>query len=49
VVTAAAINAHNTFDQPAVVKPAASTGAVIESGNLKATLPPKSVLVLDLK
>ena len=49
VLTAAAINAHNTFDQPAVVKPAAFTGAAIESGSLKATLPPKSVVVLDLK
>jgi len=49
VLTAAAINAHNTFDQPAVVKPAAFTGASIESGSLKATLPPKSVVMLDLK
>jgi alpha-N-arabinofuranosidase len=49
VLTAAAINAHNTFDQPAMVKPAAFTGAAIESGSLKATLPPKSVVVLDLK
>jgi alpha-N-arabinofuranosidase len=49
VLTAAAVNAHNTFDQPAVVKPAAFSGATIESGSLKATLPPKSVVVLDLK
>jgi alpha-L-arabinofuranosidase len=49
VLTAAAMNAHNTFDQPAVVKPAAFTGAAIESGSLKATLPAKSVVVLDLK
>jgi len=49
VLTSAAINAHNTFDQPAVVKPAAFNGASIESGSLKATLPPKSVVMLDLK
>jgi alpha-N-arabinofuranosidase len=49
VLTAAATNAHNTFDQPAVVKAAAFTGATIESGSLKATLPPKSVVMLDLK
>jgi alpha-N-arabinofuranosidase len=49
VLTAVEINAHNTFDQPTVVKPAAFTGAAIESGSLKATLPPKSVVVLDLK
>ena len=49
VLTAAAMNAHNTFDQPAAVKPAAFTDASIQSGSLKATLPPKSVVVLDLK
>ena len=49
VLTAQAINAHNTFDQPAVVKPAAFTGAAIEASSLKAMLPPKSVVVLDLK
>ena len=32
VLTAPAINSHNTFEQPAVVKPAAFTGATIESG-----------------
>jgi hypothetical protein len=32
-----------------VVKPAAFARAAIESGSLKATLPPKSVVVLDLK
>ena len=49
VLTAAAINAHNTFEQPALVKPEAFTGATIESSTLKAMLPPKSVVVLDLK
>jgi alpha-N-arabinofuranosidase len=47
ILTAPAINAHNTFDQPAVVKPAAFTGATIDSGNLKVVLPPKSVVMLD--
>ena len=47
VLTAPAINSHNTFEQPTVVKPAAFTGAAIESGTLKAVLPPKSVVMLD--
>jgi alpha-N-arabinofuranosidase len=47
VLTAAAINSHNTFEQPAVVKPAPFTGASIESGTLKIVLPAKSIVVLD--
>ena len=49
MLTAAAMNSHNTFEQPAAVTPAAFTGASIESNSLKATLPPKSVVMLDLK
>jgi alpha-N-arabinofuranosidase len=49
VLTARAMNAHNAFQQPATAKPAAFTGAAIESNTLKATLPPKSVVVLELK
>ncbi len=47
ILTAPAINSHNTFEQPTVVKPAAFTGAAIESGALKVVLPPKSVVMLD--
>ena len=49
VLTAPAINSHNTFEQPTVVKPAAFTLATIESGALKAILPSKSVVMLDLQ
>jgi alpha-N-arabinofuranosidase len=49
VLTAPATNSHNTFDQPAVVKPAAFTGAKLESGVLTVTLPAKSMVMLDLK
>ncbi|MBN9661029.1 MAG: alpha-N-arabinofuranosidase [Acidobacteria bacterium] len=49
VLTAAAINTHNTFDQPSAVKPAAFNGATIEAGKLKAVLPAKSVVMLDVK
>lgn len=49
VLTAAAINAHNTFEQPAAVKPATFNGAQIQSGNLTVALPPKSIVMLDLQ
>lgn len=49
VLTAAAMNAHNTFDQPDAVKPAAFTGAKLTSDGFAATLPAKSVVVLELK
>lgn len=49
VLTAPAINTHNTFDQPTAVTPAPFTGASIEAGKLKAVLPAKSVVVLDVK
>jgi alpha-L-arabinofuranosidase len=40
---------HNSFDQPQKVKPVPFNDARIESGNLKLTLPPFSVVVLELK
>jgi alpha-L-arabinofuranosidase len=49
ILTAAKIDAHNTFDAPEVVKPAAFTGARIQGGKLRVTLPAKSVVVLELK
>ncbi len=48
VLTAPAINAINTFDQPEQVKPAAFGGATLRHGMVTAVLPPKSVVVLDL-
>ena len=47
ILTAPAINSHNTFDQPAAVKPVAFSGATLESGTLKVTLPAKSIVMLD--
>jgi alpha-N-arabinofuranosidase len=47
VLTAPAINSHNTFEQPAVVKPVPFSGAMVEGNTLKVVLPPKSVVVLD--
>ncbi|NKJ41299.1 alpha-L-arabinofuranosidase C-terminal domain-containing protein [Novosphingobium sp. SG720] len=49
VVTAATMDAHNTFDTPDAVKPAPFTGATIQGGTLTVTLPAKSVVVLDLR
>ncbi|MGF7154218.1 alpha-N-arabinofuranosidase [Novosphingobium gossypii] len=49
VLTAQAIDAHNTFEAPDVVKPVAFTGAVLASGVLTVTLPAKSVVMLDVR
>jgi alpha-N-arabinofuranosidase len=40
---------YNSFQQPDKIKPAAFTGARIEGANLRLTLPPFSVVVLELK
>lgn len=49
VLTASAINSHNTFDAPEVVRPAAFNGASVQGGQLSVTLPAKSVVVLELQ
>ncbi|HEU0066069.1 MAG TPA: alpha-L-arabinofuranosidase C-terminal domain-containing protein [Sphingomonas sp.] len=49
VLTAGAIDAHNTFDAPDTVRPAAFTGATLAGGTLTVTLPPKSVVMLDIR
>ncbi len=49
VLTATALNAHNTFDQPNVVKPAKFDGAKIDGDTLTADLPTKSVVVIELR
>jgi len=49
ILTAPAINAHNTFDDPDAVKPASFSGARVKGGNLVVSLPAKSVVVLDLR
>jgi alpha-N-arabinofuranosidase len=43
------MDAHNSFDQPDVVKPAKFTGAKLERGDLKLNLPAQSVVVLELQ
>ena len=49
ILTSAAINDHNTFDHPDVVKPVEFKGAKMEKGLLKVNLPSKSIVVLDVK
>ncbi len=48
VLTADAINAHNTFEASDKVKPAAFKGHTYKNGVLTVTLPAKSVVVLEL-
>lgn len=48
ILTATAINSHNTFDAPSVVKPVSFSGAKVQGGNLVVKLPAKSVVVLEL-
>ena len=49
ILTAPAMNALNNFEQPAAVKPVAFDGAQLANGTLTVTLPPKSVVMLDLR
>jgi alpha-N-arabinofuranosidase len=48
VVTAEDMKAHNTFDQPERVSIKAFQGASIRSGGLAVTLPPMSVVTVEL-
>jgi len=47
-LTAPAMDARNTFDDPDAVRPARLATAVLRSGVLSLTMPPKSIVVLTL-
>ena len=49
VLTAPAMNAHNTFEQPNAVQPAEFRGARLADGVLTLELPSKSVVVVELR
>ena len=49
ILTAPQMTALNTFDAPAGVVPVAFTGATLNGGTLAVNLPPKSVVMLELK
>ena len=49
ILTVNNINDHNTFEQPNKVAPKAFTGAKIQNGKLRITLPAKSIVALTVK
>jgi alpha-N-arabinofuranosidase len=49
VLTSASVSDYNTFDKPNNIKLAAFTGAKKKGDKLAVTLPPKSVVVVELK
>lgn len=49
ILTAAAMDAHNTFDQPNAVKPASFNGATLNGDALSIEMPSKSLVVLELR
>jgi alpha-N-arabinofuranosidase len=48
ILTAPAATSHNTFEAPAAVSPKPFAGASLSAGSLSATLPPLSVVMLEL-
>jgi alpha-N-arabinofuranosidase len=49
ILTATSMNAHNTFEQPEVVKPEEFTSFTVENNKLSITLPPMSVVTLSVE
>jgi alpha-N-arabinofuranosidase len=49
VLTAETMTAHNTFEKPGAIAPAPFRGFELAGGNLTATVPPKSVVVLEIE
>jgi len=49
VLSAPAINSYNSFTAPDTVQAASLEGAKLEGGKLSVTLPPKSVVVLEVQ
>jgi alpha-N-arabinofuranosidase len=49
VLTAPAMNATNTFERPDAVRPAPFTDFKAQAGTVSLSLPPKSVVVLELR
>ncbi|MBK9338186.1 MAG: alpha-N-arabinofuranosidase [Lewinellaceae bacterium] len=49
ILTSGKVQDYNSFDEPNKIKPAEYKGAVLKNDELKVTLPPVSVVVLELK
>jgi len=47
LLTASAMDAHNTFDKPEVVKPVALKNLRVRNGAVLLDMPPKSIFVLS--
>ncbi len=48
ILTAPTLSAHNTFEQPELVRPVNFTGFSAEAGSLRIEMPAKSLVVLTL-
>ena len=48
ILTAEAMNAHNTFDNPDNLVPVSFDGARVEKGKLIVEMPAKSLVTLEL-
>jgi alpha-L-arabinofuranosidase len=48
ILTSAKVQDHNTFDKPGNILPKEFKNAAISKGNVKVTLPPNAVVVLEL-
>jgi alpha-L-arabinofuranosidase len=49
VLTAEAVNSHNTFEKPAVVEPKTFTGFKLEGDRVQIAVPARSVLALEIE
>jgi len=49
ILTAGAMNAHNTFEKPDLVKPADFSGAQLSGSGFEVRLPAKSIVTLELE
>ncbi len=47
ILTAADMDAHNTFDKPETVKPAPFNVARVSEGTIRVVVPAKSIIVLS--
>ncbi len=47
ILTAEVMNAHNTFEKPDAVRPVEFKGMEVKNSKILATIPPKSVVVLE--
>ena len=48
ILTSSKVQDHNTFDNPAKVTPRSFNNAILSKDNLKVSMPPNSVVVLEL-